>query len=103
MTEQAIANILDALGVLPAAAAELSPSARKQLEAAAEREAPNMSSEGREATLRGCEKLNLRIPTVFLKKHIDRQIFRQEDWSGGQKRHERRERREEREESDAAK
>jgi hypothetical protein len=63
MNEQAISNTLYALGVLPAASAELSPSARKQLEAAAEREAPNMTSEGRKMTLWGCAKLKLRIPS----------------------------------------
>ena len=47
MNDQNVANSLYALGALPAAAAELSPSARKELEAAAEREAPNMTSEGR--------------------------------------------------------
>jgi hypothetical protein len=56
-----------ALGVLPAAASALSPSARKELEAAAEREAPNMTSEGRRMTLRGCENLKLSTPSAFLK------------------------------------
>ena len=64
---QNITDTLDDRGVLPAAAVELSPSARKHLEAATEREAPNyMTPEGREATLRGCEKLRLRIPTALL-------------------------------------
>ena len=66
MTPQGVANSLDALGVLPAAAAELSPSSRKLMEAAAEREAPNMRSDERKATLRGCGKLNLRIPSAIL-------------------------------------
>jgi len=61
-----VATTLDALGVLPAVAAELSPSSRKLLEAAAEREAPNMRSDEREATLRGCEKLNLKMPSAIL-------------------------------------
>ena len=66
MNEQNISNTLYALGVLPAAAAELLPSARKLLEATAEREAPNMTWEGRWMTLQGCGKLNLRIPSAFL-------------------------------------
>ena len=65
MNEQEVSNTLDALGFLPAAAAELSPSARKLLEAKAEREAPSMTSEGRRMTLRGCEKLKLRIPSAL--------------------------------------
>jgi hypothetical protein len=65
MNPQAVANSFDALGVLPAAAAALSPSSRKHLEAAAEREAPNMISGGRRMTLRGCEQLKLRIPSAF--------------------------------------
>ena len=65
MNKQDISNTLDALGVLPAAAAELSPTARKQLEAAAEMEAPNMTSGGRTMTLRGCEKLKLKIPSAL--------------------------------------
>jgi hypothetical protein len=66
MNDQEVANSLDAIGVLRAAAAELTPSARKHLEAAAEREAPNMTSQGRKMTLRGCEKLKLRTPSAFL-------------------------------------
>jgi hypothetical protein len=67
MNDHGVSNTLYALGVLPAAAAELSPSARKQLEAAAEREAPNMTWEGRWMTLQGCEKLELKTPSAFLK------------------------------------
>ena len=67
MIAQEVSNTLHALGLLPAAATELSPSARKHFEAAAEREAPNMTSEGRRMTLRGCEKLKLRTPSAFLK------------------------------------
>jgi RecB family exonuclease len=66
MNEHEVSNLLSALGVLPAAAAALSPSARKHLEAAAEREAPNMTAQGRKMTLRGCEVLKLRTPSAFL-------------------------------------
>jgi hypothetical protein len=65
INEQEVSNTLDALGLLPAAATELSPLARKHLEAAAERQAPNMTSEGRRMTLRGCEKLELKTPSAF--------------------------------------
>jgi hypothetical protein len=65
MNEQDVSMTLDALGDLPAAVAELSQSARNQLEAAAEREAPNMTSGGRRMTLRGCEKLKLKIPSAL--------------------------------------
>jgi hypothetical protein len=65
MNPQEVSNTLYTLGVLPAAAAELSPSAWTYLEAAAEREAPSMTSYEREATLRGCEKLKLRIPSAL--------------------------------------
>ena len=50
---------------LPAAAAKLSASARERLEAAAEREAPNMTLEGRSSTPRACEKLGIKIPSVL--------------------------------------
>jgi hypothetical protein len=65
MDKQEVSNTLDALGRLPAAATELSPSARKHLEAAAEREAPNMTPHGCRMTLRGCEMLMLRIPSAL--------------------------------------
>ena len=65
MNEREVSISLYALGVLPAAAV-LSPSTRKHLEAAAEREAPNMTSQGRKMTLQGCERLKLRNPSSFL-------------------------------------
>jgi hypothetical protein len=65
MNDQNVANTLHALGLLPAAATVLSPSARKHLEAAAEREASNMTSGGRDMTRRGCEKLKLKIPSAL--------------------------------------
>jgi hypothetical protein len=65
MNRREVSNTLDALGLLPAAATELSPSARKHLEASTKREAPNMTVQGCRMTLRGCETLMLRIPSAL--------------------------------------
>ena len=59
MTEQSVVLTLITLIKLDAASAE-------RLEAAAEREAPEMNSVARRSTLRACEKLNLKIPSALI-------------------------------------
>jgi hypothetical protein len=89
MNAQAVANVLNALGKLDAAASQMSTSgwgalaraaegvapemnseavantSHSEREAAAEREASNMTSQGRQMTLSGCKKLGIKIPPAY--------------------------------------
>jgi len=67
MNDQNMSNTIHAYAVLsPHVAATLSPAARGCLEAAAEREAPNMTSEERRGTLVwACDRLGIKIPSAL--------------------------------------